>query len=58
MAENGEGEVKRADLGLPTALGAGEGEEAFLAKGLLRTDMVRWHSELSNSVAKTWDARR
>lgn len=48
-ADTGDGEVKRADLGLPTALGAGEGDEAFLAKGLLRTDMMRaFGSELNN----------
>lgn len=31
----------KADLGLPTAPEVGE-VEAFLAKGLLRTDMARW----------------
>jgi len=41
MADRGDGEVaKRVDLGLPTALGPGE-VEAFLEKGLLRTDMAR-----------------
>lgn len=49
--------AKRVDLGLPgPRLGPGEGEgEAFLAKGLLRTDMARWQSGLSGRE-KPWDS--
>ncbi len=57
VAGIGEGDRKRADLGLPAALGAGEGDEAFLAKGLLRTDMARGHSEL-RLVEKPWNNRK
>ncbi len=53
MPERGDGEVeKMLDFGRPVPLGPGEGE-AFLENGLLRTDMSRWHSELSN-----WDDGR
>lgn len=60
MGEGARGEgagAKRVDLGLPgPRLGPGEGEgEAFLAKGLLRTDMARWQSGLSGRE-KPWDS--
>ena len=52
--ERGDGEVENSvDLGRPMALGPGE-VEAFLEKGLLRTDMARWHSEFSDGE-KPWD---
>ena len=50
--------MKRVDFGLPRgALGPGE-VEAFLTKGLLRTDMAGWHSGLSSGGKKSWDAWR
>lgn len=55
-ADTGDGEVKRADLGLPTVLGAGEGDEAFLANGLLRTDMMQAFGLGLNNRQRTWDA--
>jgi hypothetical protein len=50
-----EGE-KRADLGLPGTSGPGDGE-AFLAKGLLRTDIVGAFEQTLRGGRKSWICR-